>query len=102
MSEILLETVNLKKHFKTPTGYLHAVDDINLSIKVGKTLGVVGESGCGKSTLGRTILRLIEPTSGQILYRGEDIGKYDKKKCGRCIIRCRLFFRTPMRALIHV
>jgi len=99
MSEILLETVNLKKHFKTPTGYLHAVDDINLSIKVGKTLGVVGESGCGKSTLGRTILRLIEPTSGQILYRGEDIGKYDKKKMWEMHHKMQIIFQDPYASL---
>ena len=74
MNTPLLETRNLKKYFKTPNGYLHAVDDVNLSIQKGKTLGVVGESGCGKSTLGRVILRLLEPTSGEIIYNG----KYSK------------------------
>ena len=59
----LIETKNLKKYFKVSKGELHAVDNINLKIFPGKTIGVVGESGCGKSTLGRTILRLIEPTS---------------------------------------
>ena len=64
----LIETVHLKKYFKTGAGVLHAVDDVNLSIPARKTLGVVGESGCGKSTLGRTILRLTPATDGQILY----------------------------------
>ena len=50
-----IETKNLKKYFKTPKGMLHAVDDVNISIEKGKTLGVVGESGCGKSTLGRCL-----------------------------------------------
>lgn len=95
MSEVLLETVNLRKYFKTPKGNLHAVDDINLSIKAGKTLGVVGESGCGKSTLGRTILRLIEPTSGQILYRGEDISKYNKKKMWEMHHKMQIIFQDP-------
>ena len=60
----LLEVKDLKKYFKTGAGLLHAVDGINFTLNEGKTLGVVGESGCGKSTLGRTILHLLEPTSG--------------------------------------
>ena len=67
MSDILLEVKDLKKYFDTPRGKLHAVDGVNFTIERGKTLGIVGESGCGKSTTGRTILRLIEPTSGQVL-----------------------------------
>ena len=70
MAVPIIETKNLKKYFKTARGDLHAVDDINLSIEKGKTLGVVGESGCGKSTLGRVILRLIEATDGEILFQG--------------------------------
>ena len=69
----LIETKNLKKYFKTKHGMLHAVDDINIQIQKGQTLGVVGESGCGKSTLGRAVLRLIEPSSGEVLYNGENI-----------------------------
>lgn len=76
----LLEVRNLKKYFDTPRGPLQAVDNISFSIEKGKTLGVVGESGCGKSTLGRTILRLQEPTSGEIWFGGQDIVKYDKKQ----------------------
>lgn len=77
MSKILLETRNLKKYFSVgPKRLLHAVDNVNFQIETGKTLGVVGESGCGKSTLGRLILRLIEPTEGEILFKGENILKY--------------------------
>ena len=71
MRELLLETKGLKTFFPTKRGMLHAVDDINIRIHKGETLGVVGESGCGKTTLGRTILRLQEPIDGEILYRGE-------------------------------
>ena len=71
----LLETINLKKYFKTGSGLLHAVDSINLKLYRGETIGVVGESGCGKSTLGRTILKLIEPTSGEIIFEGKNISK---------------------------
>ncbi len=69
----LVEVKNLKKYFTVPKGTLHAVDDITFSIEEGQTLGVVGESGCGKSTLGRSVLRLTEPDSGRILYRGTDL-----------------------------
>ena len=76
----LIETKNLKKYFNTPRGLLHAVDDVNICIGEGETLGVVGESGCGKSTLGRTIMRLLDATEGEVLYRGENILDYDKKQ----------------------
>ena len=75
MDKPVLEVNHLKKYFKTPAGQLHAVDDVSFAIEKGHTLGVVGESGCGKTTLGRTILRLIEPTSGEIYFNGEDITK---------------------------
>ena len=69
----LLEAKNLKKYFNTRKGALHAVDGINFKLHEGKTLGVVGESGCGKSTLGRVLIRLIEASEGQVLYKGQDI-----------------------------
>ena len=75
MAEALLEVKNVKKYFKTPKGMLHAVDDVTFTINRGETLGVVGESGCGKSTTGRVVLRLLEPTAGQILMEGQDIAK---------------------------
>ena len=77
----LLQLKELNKHFKLNGGaLLHAVDGINLDIYEGETIGVVGESGCGKSTLGRTVLRLIEPTSGKIIYKGEDITQISQRK----------------------
>ncbi|NLO83871.1 MAG: ABC transporter ATP-binding protein [Clostridiales bacterium] len=80
MSEILLETQHIQKYFPIKTNsfkksYVQAVEDISIQIKKGETLGLVGESGCGKSTLGRSILRLIEPTSGRVFYNGKDITK---------------------------
>ena len=73
MAENILEVRDLCKYFKTPKGMLHAVDHVSFNIEKGKTLGIVGESGCGKSTLGRTILKLLEPTSGQIFFEGKEI-----------------------------
>ena len=78
MANVLLETKDLCKYFRTPKGILHAVEGVNLKINEGQTLGVVGESGCGKSTLGRTVLRLHSATSGEVLYKGENILKYNK------------------------
>lgn len=77
-NEILLEVKNLKKYYPVRTGFvkkteLKAVDDVSFFIQKGETLGIVGESGCGKTTLGRSILRLEEPTSGDILYEGNSI-----------------------------
>ena len=76
----ILEVNNLKKYFKVPNGNLHAVDNVSLSINEGETLGIVGESGCGKSTLGRVILRLHEPTSGNIIYNGMDITTFNNEE----------------------
>lgn len=94
-----IQTIDLKKYFKTHGGNLHAVDKVDLSINHGKTLGVVGESGCGKSTLGRTILRLIEPTSGQILYNGENIAAYDKAKLWHMRQKMQMIFQDPYSSL---
>ena len=79
-SEYLVEVKDLKQHFpiKKKTGfmkttYLKAVDGVSFAMKPGETLGLVGESGCGKTTVGRTLLRLYEPTSGQVLFNGEEV-----------------------------
>lgn len=91
----LIQTKNLKKYFNVGAGSLHAVDDVNLSIYPGETLGVVGESGCGKSTLGRTILRLIEPTAGEILYDGKDISKLSIKDMREMRKKMQIIFQDP-------
>ena len=91
----LIETRELKKFFYTPQGTLHAVDGVNIRIDKGCTLGVVGESGCGKSTLGRAILRLHEPTSGEIYFDGDDLMKYDKKKLREARKEMQMIFQDP-------
>ena len=78
MSEILVEVKNLKQYFTVRTGLLSskplkAVDDVSFTIGRGETLGLVGESGCGKTTVGRTILRLYEPTAGEVIFDGEPV-----------------------------
>jgi len=97
--EPLIETRNLKKYFKTPGGNLHAVDDVSLSINKGETLGVVGESGCGKSTLGRTILRLLEATSGEILFEGKDILKLNHQGMREIRKKMQIIFQDPFSSL---
>ena len=91
----LLKTENLKKYFKVGQGYLHAVDNINIQINKGKTLGIVGESGCGKSTLGRSILRLIEPTDGKVFFEGKDVTKLNKKDMREMRKDMQLIFQDP-------
>lgn len=95
----LIQTVDLKKYFRVGAGNLHAVDTINLAIPRGKTLGIVGESGCGKSTLGRTILRLVEPTAGKILYDGVDIINFDKKQMREMRKKMQIIFQDPYSSL---
>ncbi len=99
MSDTLVETRELCKYFKTPRGLLHAVDGVNLTIKRGTTLGVVGESGCGKSTLGRLLLRLLEPTSGSILYDGRDILKFGRAEMKRMRMKMQMIFQDPYASL---
>jgi len=96
---VLLETQNLMKYFKTPGGWLHAVDDVSLRIKTGKTLGVVGESGCGKSTLGRTILHLLPPTSGKILFEGKDISNIKSREFKQSRKDMQIIFQDPFSSL---
>ena len=99
MQAPLLEVKHLKKYFKTSNGMLHAVDDVNFTIDRGKTLGIVGESGCGKSTTGRAILRLIEPTSGQVIFEGEDITKLSTREMRKMRQEMQIIFQDPFSSL---
>lgn len=99
MNTPLIETRNLKKYFNTPRGPLHAVDNINIVIEKGKTLGIVGESGCGKTTLGRVLLRLIPETSGEVRYNGENILKYDKTQMKEMRKKMQIIFQDPFSSL---
>jgi len=99
MGEKLLEVKNLKKYFDTKKGKLHAIDDINFYVDNGETLGLVGESGCGKSTTGRAILRLHEPTAGEVIYRGENIVNYNSKKMKDMRRKLQIVFQDPYSSL---
>ena len=95
----ILRVEHLKKYFTTPKGTLHAVDDVNFSIRTGETLGVVGESGCGKSTMGRAILRLHEPTSGKVYFEGRDILGCNKKQLKDLRKDMQIIFQDPFASL---
>ena len=99
MSDVILEVKNLKKYFKTAKGMLHAVDDVSFTLKRGTTLGVVGESGCGKSTLGRSILRLIEPTSGEVKFEGKDVAALSTKEMRAMRKDMQIIFQDPYSSL---
>ena len=99
MSDVILEVKNLKKYFKTAKGMLHAVDDVSFSLERGTTLGVVGESGCGKSTLGRSILRLIEPTSGEVRFEGKDVAALNTKEMRAMRKDMQIIFQDPYSSL---
>ena len=99
MGNVLLETKDLKKYFKTPRGDLHAVDGFSIKIEEGKTFGIVGESGCGKSTLGRLVLRLIEPTAGEILYEGKNILSLNKSQTREMRKKIQIIFQDPYSSL---
>jgi oligopeptide transport system ATP-binding protein len=100
MSEELIRTENLKQYFHVHNtfskGIVKAVDDVTLSISKGETLGLVGESGCGKTTFGRTLLRLIEPTSGKIFYEGKDITTGDITEYRK---KMQIIFQDPYASL---
>ena len=95
----LIEVRNLKKYFKVPSGVNHAVDDVSFSIMRGETLGVVGESGCGKSTLGRTIIRLLEATDGDVLLDGTDVTHVRGHELQRIREKMQIVFQDPYSSL---
>jgi oligopeptide transport system ATP-binding protein len=102
----LVEVRNLVKHFPVTGGVLlreiakvHAVDGVSIHIEPGETLGLVGESGCGKSTLGRLILRLEEPTSGEIFFEGRNILDYDKEAMRSLRKEMQIIFQDPFSSL---
>ena len=99
MSEVLLDVKNLKKYYPVPSGTLHAVDDVTFTLNKGETLGIVGESGCGKSTLGKTILRLTNPTSGQVFYGGRDIAAISDRDFVALRPELQMIFQDPMSSL---
>ena len=95
----LIEVQGLKKYFDTPKGLLHAVDDVTFGIEKGKTMGVVGESGCGKSTLGRTMIHLLESTSGKILFEGQDVTSLSRKELRQFREKAQIIFQDPYASL---
>lgn len=106
MSEVLLEVNNLTKRFPIKGGLfgkeigaVKAVNNVSFKINKGETLGLVGESGCGKTTLGRCLLRLIEPTSGEVKFNGENIIDYDEKKMREMRRKMQIIFQDPYASL---
>lgn len=100
MSGSLVEVTGLRKYFLVAGGAtLHAVDGVDVAVDEGQTVGLVGESGCGKTTTGRCILRLVEPDAGRVLFRGEDVLAYDKKRLKLMRRQMQIVFQDPFSSL---
>jgi oligopeptide/dipeptide ABC transporter ATP-binding protein len=109
MQEKLIEAVNLKKWFPLRTGffstllkkelYVKAVDDVSFYVRKGEIFGLAGESGSGKTTTGKLLIRLIEPTSGKIIFKGEDIAKYPEGKLKSYRKKVQIIFQDPYESL---
>ncbi|HCB50092.1 MAG TPA: peptide ABC transporter substrate-binding protein, partial [Chloroflexi bacterium] len=104
--EVLVQVKNLKKYFPIRRGVLQrqvgavqAVDGVTFDIYQGETLGLVGESGCGKSTTGRTILRLLEPTDGEVLFQGKDLTKLNRTEMRKARRDMQMIFQDPYASL---
>ena len=95
----LIEVRQLKRYFGAPKQPVRAVDDVSFAIQPGETLGLVGESGSGKSTIGRTLLRLIEASDGQVLYRGEDLGAASSSRMRALRSKLQIIFQDPYASL---
>ena len=106
MSEPLLDVQNLKMYFPIrkgvlmrQAGWVKAVDDVSLTIHPGETLGLVGESGCGKSTLGKCLVRLLNPSSGKVIFQGQDIAKISQRKMRPLRPHIQMVFQDPAESL---
>jgi len=105
-NQVLVEVKGLKKYFPVEAGFLmrkvadlKAVDDVSFTINRGESLGLVGESGCGKTTVGRCILRLIEPTEGDVIFEGKDVTKLEKKEMSSIRSQMQMIFQDPYSSL---